>query len=96
LRAASVRKADRWPSRAAGRAVSEALGQTPRVLTNKQPCGPHAPFRASQLTLAIVESAIAEIAGSGSPKATSTNSGGASEALRLFISDTVACPDVMR
>ena len=40
---------------------------------------------------ASIESAIAEIA--RSPAATSTNSARASEALGLFISDTVACLD---
>ena len=45
---------------------------------------------------ASIESAIAEIARSGNPEATSSDSAHASEALGLFISDTVACLDVQR
>ena len=40
-----------------------------------------------------IESAITEIARSGDPAATSTNSARASEALCLFISNAVACLD---
>src|SRR6476620_10787743 len=70
-------KEDRWPSRMAGKAVSEALGQTPRVLPNKQARGPHAPFRASQL----IQSRLSRIAGSGYRRMTSSDSARASEAL---------------
>jgi hypothetical protein len=42
-------KADKWPTRAAGRAVSEALRQIRRVLTNKQARRPCTPFCANQL-----------------------------------------------
>jgi hypothetical protein len=47
-------------------------------------------------TLAIVESAIAEIAGSGYRRMTSSDSARAFEALTAFISNTVACLDVDR
>jgi hypothetical protein len=40
-----------------------------------------------------IESAIAEIARSGNPEATSSDSARASEALGLFVGDTVACLD---
>ena len=42
---------------------------------------------------ASIESAIAEIARSGYPEATSTGSACASEALGFFVGDTVACLD---
>jgi hypothetical protein len=42
---------------------------------------------------ASIESAIAEIAHSGYPEATSTGSACASQALCLFVGDTVACLD---
>jgi hypothetical protein len=44
----------------------------------------------------FVQSAAAKIARSGLPVATSTDSARASEALGLFVGDTVACLDVQR
>jgi len=45
---------------------------------------------------ASIESAIAEIACSGNPEATSTDLDRASEALGLYISTAVACLDTQR